>query len=676
MVGVSWWRGSLVCAGVVLMGLPSLAPAQEPHLMDPIIVTGKAIRSTEKKAPTSFATQIDPSEHSEQAETVTDMLAESVGLSVRRFGGLGSFSTISIRGSASNQVQIYLDGIPLSRARNETVNLADLPVDSLQRIEVYRGSTPVGFSTAGIGGVVNLITKKPTSEPQTQLTASYGSFETRKVVASHSQQLGGVDVLGHVSYLGSKGDFSFVDDRGTDNPLDDQKVDRANNWFDSVEGLLKAGYDHAGGTRIDLTSDLYWRNQGIPALGHGQTTDVPGATLAELRSLNYLRFTQNRLFIDELGGQMSVFGTYERHSLSDRFGQISGLQEETDRTTTAGGGNFTATYTPLPWQELTWFSEVSHERFDATFHLARVRDFPDQTRLSTSTALQDRISWFDERLLLLPAVRYQHLEDRFSTVSAAGEATGSVDRNHDLFAPSIGVQVSPWEWVDLRGNLGHYERAPNFTELFGARGFVNGNARLRPEEGLNRDIGFRLQPGPLSVFDETTLEYAYFNNDATDLIVFVQNSAQVFVPLNLGAARLRGHEVSAHTVLLRHLGLDFNYTQQDTTNLTQDPNYWQRQLPGRPANEWYARVQLFNDMAKLSYELSISDGNFTDQANLQPIPARDVHTLGVSYTPFRWLTLSIEARNITDNAVRDLAGFPLPGLSFFGTVQGRLGGPG
>ena len=153
-----------------------------------IVVTAEPPAATESRAPTAFATEIPAEPHAEQVETVADALSESVGVQVRRFGGLGAFSTISIRGSSSNQVQLYLDGIPLSRARDETVNLSDLPLDSLDHIEVYRGTVPVGFGSGGIGGVVNLVTKPPSATPTTDVGVSYGSFDTRKVIASHSRR--------------------------------------------------------------------------------------------------------------------------------------------------------------------------------------------------------------------------------------------------------------------------------------------------------------------------------------------------------------------------------------------------------------------------------------------------------------------------------------------------------
>src|SRR5205814_7238542 len=115
---------------LVLLGANGvLVWAAEPATMAPVTVTAPRIPPTEAQAPTAFSTVVDTAEHTAQMETAADVLAETVGVQVRRFGGLGAFSTLSIRGSAANQVQIYMDGIPLSRARNETVNVADLPLD-------------------------------------------------------------------------------------------------------------------------------------------------------------------------------------------------------------------------------------------------------------------------------------------------------------------------------------------------------------------------------------------------------------------------------------------------------------------------------------------------------------------------------------------------------------------
>ena len=185
-----------------------MALAEDAVVLPEVQVIEKRETEAEQRAPTAFVSEVDTTQRDAALETTTDVLQDVVGVQVQRFGGLGAFSTISIRGSSANQVPVYLDGIPLSQAQDQTVNLSNLPLDSLQRIDVYRGTVPVGFGGGGIGGVVNLITKPPSSTPSTELSAGYGSFETRKVTASHTQQIGGFDVLGYATYLGSKGNFT------------------------------------------------------------------------------------------------------------------------------------------------------------------------------------------------------------------------------------------------------------------------------------------------------------------------------------------------------------------------------------------------------------------------------------------------------------------------------------
>lgn len=665
---------ALRCLVMMTITLPlmALAAAESEEELEPVVVTGQAPRATEEKAPTSFATEIDTGAYAEQVETVSDALAESVGTSVRRFGGLGSFSTLSIRGSGSNQVQIYLDGVRLSRASNQSVNLADLPIDNLQRIEVYRGTSPLPFGSAGIGGVVNLVTQAPSAAPLTSASASYGSFDTRKLTAAHSQRVGDIDLLAHATYFGSEGDFEFDDDRGTRlNPLDDRPATRRNNQFDSVQGLLKASIDTDSGGRGDLTSELFWRDQGLPNTGNNQALHT---ALEELRTLNYLRFVQPQLAGVDLDVNAALFAIYERQSLDDRHGELIGLRQSTTTHDLVAGGNLLLTYTALPWQEISWFNELAHERFDATNRLAPAasRDEPDQTRLQWSSGVQDRFGFFDDALTVLPLVRYERNQDEISMTLPAGQPSGvSARRTYDLWSPSIGIQWQALHHLALRANFGRYQRAPSFTELFGRRGLVVSNRQLRPEDGLNRDIGFVARAPDLGWLRAARLEYAYFNNDIDDLIVFVQNSQRVFVPLNVGGARLRGHELAAHLGLHEHAVVDLNYTHQDATNLS--PEYFGKRLPGRPEHELYARLQLIYGWARVYYELNYVGGNFLDQANFDAVARRDVHTAGLHVEPLSWLRFNFEARNLTDNRIRDLLDFPLPGLSFFGTMTVRVG---
>ncbi len=646
------------------------AAAEEP--LATVVVTAPPISEAERRAPTSFVSIIDTEPHAEQVETAADALGEVAGVQVRRFGGLGAFSTVSIRGSEPNQVQVYLDGIPLSRARDEVVDLSDLPLDSLQRMEVYRGTTPVSFGAGAIGGVVNLVTKPPSATPSTQVTASYGSFNTRKLVAARSQRLGPVDFLGYLTYLGSQGDFSFADDNGTPlNPADDGRATRRNNDFNSLEALLEAAYRPSDHLRLDLTSETFFKDQGVPSIGSNQAID---SSLQKLRSLTYLRGTSEGLLDGHLDLSATAFGIYDRQHFQDPHGELFGVNEDSLNQTALIGGNTGGTWYLAESNAASWFAELSHEQFSPRNELTTPAALPDQNRLRLTTALQDQAGFFSERLLLVPTVRFEHIDDTVSaSFTPAGlPEGGSVSRGRDLWSPSLGAQLRLGWGLALKGNIGRFERAPNFSELFGNRGFVRGNPALVPEKGINRDVGVTGSWEGVAGLDEVRFEYAYFDNDTDQLIVLVQTSQEFFRPLNIGAARVRGHELSLHGSWRKRVSIDANYTYQDAENRGLRPEHRGRQLPGRPRHELYVRPEIHGGWGRVYYELSVVSGNFLDLANFDEVPSRDIHTLGFAWNATAQLTLGLEARNITDNQISDLTGFPLPGRSFFGTATVRF----
>jgi iron complex outermembrane receptor protein len=197
----------------LLMGLamaPCGAVADEP-LLGTI-----EVRAAPERAPTvadesAFATVVSIAEQPAELDTLTDVLDETVGVQVRRFGGLGDFATVSIRGSTPGQVGVFFDGIALTQARNETVNLADLPLDQLGRVEIYRGVSPLALSGSALAGAINLVSREPDDVPRFSLLAGGGSFATRKVSVAGSAARGPLAGLLSATYLGSAGDFEFED---------------------------------------------------------------------------------------------------------------------------------------------------------------------------------------------------------------------------------------------------------------------------------------------------------------------------------------------------------------------------------------------------------------------------------------------------------------------------------
>ena len=110
---------------------------------------------------------------------VTDVLAKTAGVKIRRSGGEGSASRISVRGLEGKRIGFFIDGTPMSD-NSDFIDLNDIPVDMIERIEIYKGIVPAKFGGSSIGGAVNLVL---IDYPPHYVDVSYSikSFNTHKI---------------------------------------------------------------------------------------------------------------------------------------------------------------------------------------------------------------------------------------------------------------------------------------------------------------------------------------------------------------------------------------------------------------------------------------------------------------------------------------------------------------
>ncbi|MEE8304203.1 MAG: TonB-dependent receptor plug domain-containing protein, partial [Candidatus Tectomicrobia bacterium] len=239
------------------------AESRVPVQLPTVEVQGQYLGAEQRiRDSTTFATVVDVSESTAQVDSIVDVLSESVGVQVRRFGGLGAFSTVSIRGSTPSQVGVYLNGVRLNQANFGLVDLGDIPLDNVERVEIYRGFSPLQLGAGSIGGSINLVTRQVVGETINRLSASYGSFDTRKFTLYRSQAFTNLGYVVLFNYTESDGDFEFFDDNGTPfNPFDDEVTKRQNNDFQSFNINAK-GEMTVAGWNITLLDDFFTKDQG------------------------------------------------------------------------------------------------------------------------------------------------------------------------------------------------------------------------------------------------------------------------------------------------------------------------------------------------------------------------------------------------------------------------------
>jgi vitamin B12 transporter len=209
------------------------APPQQPELAREIVVVA-ARREEPASSVTSAVTSYDQDDFDRRHPmTVADVIRETPGAYVLPDGPPGQTTRVFLRGAASNQTLVVIDGIPQNDATaGGFYDFGDLGMTGVERVEVLRGSYSVLYGSEAIGGVVNVTTRRGHGAPSGYVTAQAGSFGTRREEAG-------------VSFGDSKLDFAFA---AADSAADGDK-DRED--YRQHDGVGRFGFAFSDALRVD-----------------------------------------------------------------------------------------------------------------------------------------------------------------------------------------------------------------------------------------------------------------------------------------------------------------------------------------------------------------------------------------------------------------------------------------
>ena len=211
----------------------------------------------ESKLSPGTVTVIRPEEYKGEQKDLPDLLKMVPGVHVREVNGKGQYTVVNVRGSTAAQVGVFVDGVMTNLGGDAAVDISTIPVKNVERIEVYRGYIPARFGGTFIGGVINVVTKKPT---KANISAELGkaSFGGKSASLEVVSPLASGSLLVGLNYEAAKGDFPYKNyaydspriraDKENGLVLQQRNVDSAkeilniDNWNKSnIENLYKRG---------------------------------------------------------------------------------------------------------------------------------------------------------------------------------------------------------------------------------------------------------------------------------------------------------------------------------------------------------------------------------------------------------------------------------------------------
>ena len=162
----------------------------------------------EAKLSPGTVTVIRPDDYKGEQKDLPDLLKMVPGVHVRELNGKGQYTTVSVRGSTAAQVGVFVDGVLFNLGGDAAADISTIPVHNVERIEVYRGYIPARFGGTFMGGVINVVTKRPT---KANVQASFGksSFGGYKGNLQIDAPLGGGALMVGINRDQSDGDFKY-----------------------------------------------------------------------------------------------------------------------------------------------------------------------------------------------------------------------------------------------------------------------------------------------------------------------------------------------------------------------------------------------------------------------------------------------------------------------------------
>ena len=673
-------------------------------LLDNVTVTGKS--NTQKLREGALTVNaIDVRSMVSSISSLSGVVDRTTGVKVREEGGLGSDFDLSINGMSGNSVRYFIDGVPLD-TKGSGVTLANLPVNLIDHIEIYKGVVPTWLSSDALGGAVNIVTNRKKTN---YLDASYGlgSFHTHKGDLSAQYILkNGLTIRPTLGINYSKNDYMMRDVEVWNEELReyvDADRRRFHDDYFSLIGQLEVGFTDKWWADEFFVSASY--NKVNKEIQTGQIqTKVVGE--AERRSESWgisAHYQKRRFLMDNMSASLSLSHTWDHAQVVDTAfrkynwdgeyinssrNEITGRARSLrhfKRPLTTGRANLKYRFSDEHLLDLSYaLNRTGNDRWDdvdKTFEPANdvlakhiIGLTYNQTllngRLNNTFFVKDYVNHLDINQTDIP------------TVTGSREVQGSSTSN-DL-GGGVGIRYQLMEPLAVKASYEHSVRLPLARELLGNGTTIYANTTLEPEKSDNFNVGLF---GTLRHNDHT-LSY-----EVNGFLRYVDNYIQSQVSekegmmqyVNVPAVHIKGIEGELRYDWQQRLQIVGNVTWQDARDRMKyktdgKPSVtYNNHVPNRPwfyasAEARYQFRQLFQKSDRLQLGIDyqwvhwffLSWEGYGALETKARIPEKNIFGANVTYS---WHNdryhVSLDCQNLFDATVYDNYKLQKPGRTLF-----------
>ncbi|MCX6561683.1 MAG: TonB-dependent receptor [Candidatus Aminicenantes bacterium] len=524
-------------AFVLAAGLPALAQQTEKakEAEKPVRITEEiqVIGQMPRDQPVSTVTRIDFTKL-EQNRPLD--LAEAIRYAPGVYVTVGNKSefTLKLRGMDSRRIVLLIDGVPSYEPYYGSFDLKTVAAAGIDTLQITKGPSSVLYGPNTLGGIVNVITRRPGSDPYLTLNAGFGADRTRSGGLDGGFRLGKFSLAGNLGYQGSHG-YAYPD------AATGEDVTYANTSYQRFNLNAKLFYAPSDTTELMINGNVYTSDYGMPAALGVQSARY-------WRFKNWDRYGLNAGGFTSLGGDSTLrfraFAVNYQNTLDQYKDKAFSMRQFESTFDNSVYGAFA----------LADFGLTAKNRLKASLNfqkdIARTQDdinlpFVEYNQGTFSAALEDELR-LTGQWRLVGGVSLDVI-DKF-----VGDATSRLN-------PMLGLKFSPNEALDLHVSASMKSRMPNMRALYSAS---SGNPDLLGETGTNAELGAVWTKG---VFISASL-FTYRFKNMIDTYTLPDGTRRY---MNVGKAHITGAEIQLQKSI-GPLDATLNYTNLDHRNDVDD----------------------------------------------------------------------------------------------------------
>ena len=557
------------------------------------------------------------------AQSAAEAIDRAASIKLTQTGGPGSVTETNIRGANAEQVLILLDGRRLNSGSAGGYDMTNLPVplEDIERIEIVRGASSALYGADAVGGVVNIITKKP-ARLQTTVKAEAGTHGWQDYTVGNSDK---VDKF-YYSVSGGIQKYNGF---------------RVNSDLDQWKAAAKVGYDHSTDTNLELAFDALGKEIGVPG-----STAYGGIFLSPLAREwdrnNDVSLTYKTKFTKELDLKLNVYQNQDDIRFID---PNPNFPQHSENSSTSTGGEAQTNWLANSWNQFTLGAVARQDHLNGINIQTPSASPGVHTDSIMAAYIQDDMS-LGQSLILIPGARWDSSSIFGSELS-----------------PKVGARyIISGTGTIIRASWGTAFRAPTLNELFWQfDGFEQGNRNLQPEIAREYEAGVEQPFGK-----RNSIRFTYFGRHVSDLIVWTPDPVTfIYSPINIGQARIAGGESELKLVPVEQVTWAISYTYMDSADQT-NGGY----VPGIPA----VQAKSYLDMILPSATKVYIEGRYVRNYIVPDIPnptrQYTVADAKVSQPVQLGQNMRVEVyagvKNMFNRQYEVNAGYPMPGREWYG----------